>query len=144
MHHGPVHFDTSAVQAMLSHPWPGNVRELDNAVQRALILQSGTIISSGHLRLEACAARAAAPGVVAVLPDVLAQINAAADDNPAGRLNGDLRLHEFDIIVNALKDTRGSKSTAAERLGISARTLRYKLARMRESGLDVETALSAT
>ena len=47
----------------------------------------------------------------------------------------------FEIIVNMLKDTRGSKAMAAERLGISPRTLRYKVARMRESGLDVDAAL---
>ena len=63
-----------------------------------------------------------------------------AGEQAAG-LSGDLRLREFEIIVNVLKDTRGSKATAAERLGISPRTLRYKLARMRESGLDVEAAL---
>jgi two-component system response regulator FlrC len=58
-----------------------------------------------------------------------------------GGLSGDLRMHEFQIIVDTLRDTRGSKSGAAEKLGISPRTLRYKLARMRDSGLDVEAAL---
>ena len=64
---------------------------------------------------------------------------AAADSG----LSGDLRQREFEVIVSTLRDTRGSRSCAAERLGISARTLRYKLARMRESGLDVDAALRA-
>ncbi len=139
MHHVPVQFDAGAVRAMLAHPWPGNVRELDNAMQRALILQDGVVVSAAHLRLEPVASSASlgepAPAAQYAPPE-------DADDQASG-LNGDLRLREFELIVNMLKDTRGSKATAAERLGISPRTLRYKLARMRESGLDVEAALQA-
>jgi two-component system response regulator FlrC len=53
-------------------------------------------------------------------------------------------MREFQIIVDTLRDTRGSRNNAAERLGISPRTLRYKLARLRESGLDVEAAMART
>jgi two-component system response regulator FlrC len=138
MHHVPVEFDAGAMRALLEHPWPGNVRELDNAMQRALILQGGAVVSAAHLRLEP------APG----LEPPAAAVPAPAPEPPvpedqAGGLSGDLRLREFEIIVNVLKDVRGSKASAAERLGISPRTLRYKLARMRECGLDVEAALHA-
>ncbi|MBP6053268.1 MAG: helix-turn-helix domain-containing protein, partial [Pseudomonadales bacterium] len=68
---------------------------------------------------------------------------ALAEGEQGGDLGSDLRLREYQIIVNVLKDTRGSRSGAAERLGISARTLRYKLAKMRECGLDVDEALRA-
>jgi two-component system, response regulator FlrC len=139
MRHVPVHFDESAQQAMLAYAWPGNVRELDNALQRALILQTGSAIAVQHLRLDPSVAsfgRALEPEPAA--PEPVAQEVAGA---PA--LSDDLRLREFQIIVGMLRDTRGSKSNAAEKLGISPRTLRYKLARMRESGLDVDAALSA-
>jgi two-component system, response regulator FlrC len=53
-------------------------------------------------------------------------------------LDGDLQRREFEIILDTLRQTGGSKKTAAERLGISPRTLRYKLARMRGEGVDVE------
>jgi two-component system response regulator FlrC len=135
MHHVPVQFDAGAVRALLAHPWPGNVRELDNAMQRALILQGGSLVSAAHLRLEPVPSSASGGE-----PAPVAQPAPSEDADDQG-LSGDLRLREFEIIVNMLKDTRGSKATAAERLGISPRTLRYKLARMRESGLDVEAAL---
>jgi two-component system response regulator FlrC len=138
MHHVPVEFDAGAVQALLEHPWPGNVRELDNAMQRALILQGGAVVSAAHLRLEPAPGLQPQPAAVAVpAPEP------PVPEDQAGGLSGDLRLREFEIIVNVLKDVRGSKASAAERLGISPRTLRYKLARMRESGLDVEAALHA-
>jgi len=139
MQRGPVRFDASAVNAMLAHPWPGNVRELDNAVQRALILQPGQVISAAHLRLEP-AMSARRPSVPAAEPT---QAASEAITENAGALSDDLRIREFQIIVDALRDMRGSKSGAAERLGISPRTLRYKLARMRDSGLDVDAALRA-
>jgi len=139
MHHVPVQFDAGAVRALLAHPWPGNVRELDNAMQRALILQGGAVVSVAHLRLEP----APSPGPRAEPAPVAPPAVSGDGDEQASGLSGDLRLREFQLIVNMLKDTRGSKATAAERLGISPRTLRYKLARMRESGLDVDAALQA-
>ncbi|MBP6382487.1 MAG: sigma-54-dependent Fis family transcriptional regulator, partial [Pseudomonadales bacterium] len=101
------------------------------------ILQGGTVVSAAHLRLEP--APSSPPGGEPA-PAPQSAPPGEADDQASG-LSGDLRLREFELIVNMLKDTRGSRSTAAERLGISPRTLRYKLARMRESGLDVDAAL---
>jgi two-component system response regulator FlrC len=137
MHHCPVEFDASAVRALLAHPWPGNVRELDNALQRALILQGGGLIAAEHLRLQP-PVRVLRPAAEPVAMAVQVPPEEAAD----GGLSGDLRLREFQIIVDTLRDTHGSRSSAAERLGISPRTLRYKLARLRESGLDVEAAMA--
>lgn len=65
------------------------------------------------------------------------------DDSAATELGDDLRRHEFDIIVNTLRQESGSKKNTAERLGISPRTLRYKLARFKEQGLSVESALAS-
>lgn len=55
--------------------------------------------------------------------------------NPA--LGSDLKRHEFDIIMNTLRMENGSRKNTAERLGISARTLRYKIARLREDGFEI-------
>jgi two-component system response regulator FlrC len=55
-------------------------------------------------------------------------------------LGDDLKRREFEIIVSALREERGSKKNTAERLGISARTLRYKIARLKEVGLDINLA----
>lgn len=55
--------------------------------------------------------------------------------NPA--LGSDLKQREFEIIVNTLRTERGSRKNTAERLGISARTLRYKIARLREEGFAI-------
>jgi len=63
---------------------------------------------------------------------------------PAGALGDDLRRREFQMIIDTLRAERGRRKEAAERLGISPRTLRYKLAQMRDAGMDVEAYLFAT
>ncbi len=61
----------------------------------------------------------------------------------AGALLGeDLKQREFEVIVNTLRQERGSRKHTAERLGISPRTLRYKIARLREQGFDLDGALA--
>lgn len=55
--------------------------------------------------------------------------------NPA--LGSDLKQREYEIIMNTLRMERGSRKNTAERLGISARTLRYKIARLREEGFAI-------
>jgi two-component system, response regulator FlrC len=61
-----------------------------------------------------------------------------------GDLGEDLRRREFQVIIDTLRSERGRRKEAAERLGISPRTLRYKLAQMRDAGLDVEAYLYAS
>lgn len=56
-------------------------------------------------------------------------------NNPA--LGNDLKQREYEIIMNTLRIERGSRKNTAERLGISARTLRYKIARLREEGYEI-------
>ena len=62
----------------------------------------------------------------------------------AGVLGEDMRRHEFNMIIDTLRSERGRRKEAAERLGISPRTLRYKLAQMRDAGMDVEAYLYAS
>ena len=52
-------------------------------------------------------------------------------------LNGDLKQREWNLILGAIKNAKGSRKMTAEKLGISERTLRYKLARMRDAGITV-------
>ncbi|MGQ7958654.1 sigma-54-dependent response regulator transcription factor FleR [Pseudomonas sp. SP16.1] len=149
MNQSPVRLSEAAAQSLLQHQWPGNVRELDNAIQRALILQQGGVIQPQDLCLhapigqtvQAAAPRlAVVPGVPAAPPQA-AEAQAAMD---AGALGEDLRRREFQVIIDTLRAERGRRKEAAERLGISPRTLRYKLAQMRDAGMDVEAYLYAS
>lgn len=67
-----------------------------------------------------------------------------AEVEAAGGLGDDMRRHEFQMIIDTLRAERGRRKEAAERLGISPRTLRYKLAQMRDAGMDVEASLYAS
>ncbi|MCU1728118.1 sigma-54 dependent transcriptional regulator [Pseudomonas sp. 7P_10.2_Bac1] len=129
MKHAPVRFSAQAQACLTGYAWPGNVRELDNAIQRALILQQSGLIEAADFCL-------AGPVVYAPLP-------AVAPVESSGALGDDLRRHEFEMIIDTLRAERGRRKEAAERLGISPRTLRYKLAQMRDAGMDVEAYLFA-
>jgi two-component system response regulator FlrC len=134
---GAVRFDLDAERALAAHDWPGNVRELDNVVQRALILHQGSVITSADLCLDPYAV--ACPAQAMLVPNAVA---IAGGDQESSALGDDLQRREFEIILDTLRDTGGSRKTAAERLGISPRTLRYKLARMRDSGFELSGILS--
>lgn len=125
---------TPAAEAMLrDHGWPGNVRELDNVVQRALILQPGSRIDTPDLHLDGGAIRL--HGEPSPLGGVATQGTPPQAEETAGVLGQDLRQREYQLILDALHASGGSRKEAAEKLGISPRTLRYKLARMREEGI---------
>ncbi|MDK8263520.1 sigma-54 dependent transcriptional regulator [Pseudomonas oryzihabitans] len=127
----------AARQALAEHPWPGNVRELDNAVQRALILQPGQQIQAEDFGLHWLATGVSLTPAAAPVP-------ATGTGDDVRPLDADLRDREFQVILDTLRAERGRRKETAERLGISARTLRYKLAQMRDAGLDVELALAAS
>ncbi len=112
----------SARTKLQQYPWPGNVRELENVVQRALILANADSIDSQDLMLENMANSYVEP-------------QAEADKEPV--LGAELRQQEHQIILDALEANNGKRKVVAEKLGISPRTLRYKLARMREDGIEV-------
>ncbi|MGL4318605.1 MAG: sigma-54-dependent response regulator transcription factor FleR [Pseudomonas sp.] len=150
MNHSAAQLSPQARAALLSHAWPGNVRELDNAIQRALILQQGGQIQPHDLCLTApigMAPISAAPqplSLVPSLPVALPQVSEPVVAEAAGALGEDLRRREFQLIIDTLRAERGRRKEAAERLGISPRTLRYKLAQMRDAGMDVEAYLYAS
>lgn len=68
-------------------------------------------------------------------------VPSVTDDQP--QLGSDLKQREYEIIVDTLRQERGSKKNTADRLGISPRTLRYKIAKLKEMGLDINKAVSA-
>jgi len=110
-----------AAHLLLTYSWPGNIRELDNLLQRALILVSGPVILPEHIQFELPTEAPEPPTAVPASPPTLAGKRVEA---------------ERDLILEALRC--GSRREAAERLGISPRTLRYKLARLREAGFDID------
>ncbi|RMT87794.1 hypothetical protein ALP39_02822 [Pseudomonas marginalis pv. marginalis] len=135
MKHAQARLSAEAQACLISYPWPGNVRELDNAIQRALILQQGGLIQPQDFCLSMGSGAAPLP---ALAPAPVAEAESA------GALGDDLRRREFQMIIDTLRAERGRRKEAAERLGISPRTLRYKLAQMRDAGMDVEAYLFAT
>lgn len=120
-----VRLDASAEHRLLQHDWPGNIRELDNVIQRALILCNGNLITAEDIFIPEDD-----------MPGALDDMDLDLEGHSV--LGEDLRKREFELILETLRSVNGSKKHTAEKLGISPRTLRYKLARMRESGIDVE------
>jgi two-component system response regulator FlrC len=112
-----------ASRALLAHAWPGNVRELQNLLQRALILADGREIHAADLRFEPVAAPPGTPSPGAATP--------AARD-----LQENLQSVEGQLIAAAIR-TAGTREGAAALLGISPRTLRYRIARLRDAGIAI-------
>jgi two-component system response regulator FlrC len=123
---GPVHWlDASALAALMAHDWPGNVRELGNALDRAMVMADGPAIGVADLQLAA-----------AVRPAMAAALQPVA----AAPLAGRVRAEEARVIADALA-VAPNRRMAAQRLGISERTLRYKLAGLATGGVRPASAL---
>ena len=112
-----------AQEVLNGHAWPGNVRELENVIQRALILCEDGSIESGDLMID-----------MAVHDEMEVKQDEPEDNS---RLGSELRQQEHQIILDTLTLCNGKRKDVAEKLGISPRTLRYKLARMREDGIEL-------
>lgn len=105
----------AALDRLTSHAWPGNCRELENVIQRAILLRTGERIEAGDL----------------VIDGIHAPATAAADAAAIVPLDEAARAAEANVIRAALDEVGGHRVRAARRLGISERTLRYRLAEMR-------------
>jgi two-component system response regulator FlrC len=126
----------SAQAKLAAHTWPGNVRELDNVIQRALILAPGESIEAGHLLL---AAGEPLPQVAASFVQTATPPAAAVAETEGAAAS--MQELERRHILETLAAVGGSRRLAIERLGISERTLRYKLKQYREEGwLDEESS----
>ena len=121
----------AAIDQLLTHQWPGNVRELDNVLQRALILQPGMTLSPEDLAFEAMSQLS----VTAETPLPVTTKTAVTMDED--EQDTDLRGHEQRHILDTLSKYRGSRRQTAKELGISERTLRYKISRFREQGIAI-------
>jgi two-component system response regulator FlrC len=117
-------FSACAEKSLLAHEWYGNVRELDNVLQRALILQPGQVVTAKDLAFEIMAE----PQGVSLKQE--------AADSPTS-LGDDLRSHEQRHILEALEKNNCSRRLTAKELGISERTLRYKISSFREQGIAI-------
>ncbi len=134
-----ANISVAAGKKLLSHTWPGNVRELDNVVQRALVLQHGEVIEETDIHLENTADNTSS---ISNTEDHISYVvseksvetkDVVADDT----LNGEMKQKEWKVILSTIASVQGSRKHAAEKLGISQRTLRYKLAKMRDAGILV-------
>jgi two-component system response regulator FlrC len=117
---------TAAAQARIAaHDWPGNIRELENVLQRAAIMSPGGAVDTDHLVLGGSPYSAPAAPALAAAPPVAG--SATPVDIPAN-----MRDLERQHILETLAKVGGSRKKAVELLGISERTLRYKLAQYRD------------
>ncbi|MFO1255773.1 MAG: sigma 54-interacting transcriptional regulator [Sphingomonadaceae bacterium] len=113
-----------ALAMLRLHGWPGNVRELENVMRRALLLADGEAeITPAHIVFDQPARLVGAPAP-------------QAESEPR-RLSNIVQIHEARAIMETLAACNGSRIAAARQLGISERTLRYRLAAFREAGLAV-------
>ena len=120
-----VKIDSQAMIMLEDYHWPGNVREVENVIQRAIVLSGGEDIRSEHIVIDAALA--------IDQPEVKTEQVVNVEKS-------NLKQNETNMILQALEVGNGSRKYAAEKLGISPRTLRYKLARLKEQGVDVPPA----
>ena len=114
----PPHLSAQVLQQLQAHPLPGNVRELENLLHRALALSDGS-------QLQVDLAPGATPAAAADSTPVRAASAAVPTD-----LQAYLDQQERDILVKALRETNFNRTAAAQRLGLSLRQIRYRIARL--------------
>lgn len=113
----------AAEQKLLNYLWPGNVRELENTVHRAVLLSTGDKIDVDAILLD----------------DIESIINPPAGTEMSGAefVGNTVASMERNLIIDTLKHTLGNRTTAANILGISIRTLRNKLKQYQDEGFNV-------
>jgi two-component system response regulator FlrC len=129
-------FAAAAEARLVAHSWPGNVRELENVVQRALIMSGGELIEADNLPLTgAVMAGGAAPVAVPIAgPAPAPSVPAFAESPVIAGAPANMKDLERQHILDTLAKVGGSRKKAVALLGISERTLRYKLSQYRDEG----------
>ena len=100
---------TPVLETFLAYQWPGNVRELENCLERAVLLTAGDTIEVFHL------------------PPSLQTKTKDGEKKEQGKLKNVVESQERNLIINALKETRGNQSKAARLLGSTKRITQYKI-----------------
>jgi two-component system response regulator FlrC len=158
----PFSVSPEAQVMLTSYPWPGNVRELENVVQRAVVLCGGRVVTPAHVMFDdACLDDQAGyasqmENLVQTMPAMSytqpsysqpsyaqpvypqpassAPIEIRSTETPVN-LEHAVMVSEQQVIMAAIQST-DSRMEAAAKLGISPRTLRYKLAQLRSRGMS--------
>lgn len=122
---------TAALAILKMHGWAGNVRELENVMRRALLLAEGQDeVRPEHIVFDSVARLI--PEDQLIMPE--------AETTSQRKLSNIVQISEARAIMETLEACGGSRVAAARQLGISERTLRYRLASFREAGLSVAGA----
>jgi Nif-specific regulatory protein len=100
-------FSTPAIDMLMAYHWPGNVRELENCIERAVVLCAEGVVHSYHL------------------PPTL-QTGEASGTLPGQSLEESVEALEREMIIDALKNTRGNATVAADLLKTTVRKFNYK------------------
>jgi two-component system response regulator FlrC len=143
-------FTSAAERSLVAYPWPGNVRELQNVIIRAMVLAQQGPIDTEHLIFDDIPSMDSPDQGLMRTPvadntfagqsfyaDTLPR--EASASKPIDQLSDAIKSSEYKTISEALQASR-SRDQAAEKLGISPRTLRHKLQRLREQGMPVTRA----
>ncbi|MDA3806431.1 MAG: sigma-54 dependent transcriptional regulator [Thiomicrorhabdus sp.] len=138
-----------AMKRLIQYKWPGNIRELDNVIQRALVMMSGDTIQEQDILLDDLSVMDGSQQAVEPLSESKSMdssvsqgaredVNesAGADFKPL-EFPLDLKARESQLILETLKQNSGHRQKTAEDLNISPRTLRYKIAKLKELGVVV-------
>ena len=128
-----VEFSPAALQALSHYDFPGNVRELENVIERALALCSGGIITPADLQL---APGGSAEAVNKPQRDSGGALVGRQDSTSKYPLTDYLDRVEREAILEALNQTGFNRTAAAKVLGVTFRTLRYRMARLGITGED--------
>lgn len=124
-----AHLDKSAIDALCQYHFPGNVRELENILERAFALSDGENITAQDLQFSSTAPQAPTPHT----SDSANGGGSLRVQEAYGDMEGYLEDIERQILSTALEECRWNKTATAKLLGISFRSLRYRLKKL---GLD--------
>lgn len=106
---------TAAIEVFLAHKWPGNVRELENCIERAVLLTKSDTIDCQHL------------------PPSLQIKEKETEKRDKSKLSNVIAAQERSLIIEALEETGGNQTKAAQKLGTTKRIIQYKISKM---GID--------
>ena len=131
----------SAIERLQHYSWPGNVRELQNVIQRALVLCNDDQITESELMFDEIDRQPTSSALPISTQSNLMQYG-PREVSEAHQINGSalvdlstaVKSSEYQVIMAAIQSTR-NRNEAAKKLGISPRSLRYKMAQFRELGM---------